>query len=312
MKGQYYSYRRGDQWVVCAWPPKRPKGGTAAQKRAQEDFLRVIQFMKLTAAEIQLMHLWAAEGTPMLPRDSLMAALYGRGPSIQFYSGKVIKPMANRVDASTVLDALGWTPGDILFRGPKYWSILPGGETGQVLTFDADAQKPIWAAGGGGGGSSGWSAFPISDTSAGATVTFGSRFRAGMPVRLKDIAITANGDGPRRLKARLFHEHNSDAFGTLIAETPWISRDMVDKEEIRFSFVEQPLLEKLGSYQIVWENSPGGVPTPTSMRRGHGGIMGQWADTIGPYLWSSNPPVSGAYFSQGGVGQHYSYLSWDL
>lgn len=144
LRGLIYQYERDGMWITSKWPKKRGKIATPNQKLAQEAFKDCMLAMKLTAPAIQLFHRIAAKGTPMLPRDSLMAALYGNGPPIQHYNGKVIKPMANRLMSSTVLDALAWEEGAILFRGPEFWEQLPPGGDGQVLAYDADTKRPLW------------------------------------------------------------------------------------------------------------------------------------------------------------------------
>lgn len=144
LRGLIYQYERDGVWVTSKWPKKRGKKATSKQKLAQEAFKQSMLAMKLTAPAIQLFHRIAAKGTPMLPRDSLMAALYGNGPPIHTYSGKVIKPMANRILSSTVLDALGSDPGTIMYRGPELWEVLPPGLDGQVLAYAEAEKRPVW------------------------------------------------------------------------------------------------------------------------------------------------------------------------
>lgn len=151
LRGLIYQYERSGQWVTSAWPKKRGKAASPKQKLAQQAFKDVMLAMKMTAAPIQSFHRAAATGTPMLPRDTLMAALYGNGPPIHFYSGKVIKPMANRILSSTVLDALGIDPGGILYRGDDLWEFVPPGLDGQVLSFSEAEKRPVWLTPGGGG-----------------------------------------------------------------------------------------------------------------------------------------------------------------
>ncbi len=53
--------------------------------------------------------------------------------------------------ASALLDTLGSTQGDVLYRGASAWTVLAPGTSGQVLTTQGAAANPHWAAGGGGG-----------------------------------------------------------------------------------------------------------------------------------------------------------------
>lgn len=153
LKGQYYQYERDGRWVTSKWPKKRGKPKSEKQKLAQEMFSDACRAMKRTAAEIQIYHRENAKGTPMLPRDSLMAALYGNGPTLRFYNGKVIKPMANKYLASTVLDAIAWEKGTLLFRGDDTWDPIEPGPNGYVLTFNGPDKKPSWQAPSAAGGS---------------------------------------------------------------------------------------------------------------------------------------------------------------
>lgn len=152
LKGQHYQYERNGRWVTAKWPKKRGPARSQKQKNAEIAFAEACFAMKRTASEIQMFHRENAKGTPMLPRDSLMAALYGNGPAIHFYNGKVIKPMANKYLASTVLDAIGWQPGMLLYRGPDTWEVVPPGSDGQVLAYSEALKRPQWEERSDGGG----------------------------------------------------------------------------------------------------------------------------------------------------------------
>lgn len=151
LKGQFYQYQRHGKWVTAKWPKKRGKAKSPAQLQAEKDFASVCRAIKLTAAEVQMYARANAAGTPMLPRDAMMAALYGNGPTIRTYSGKVIKPMAHKLLSSTVLDAIGWQEGDILYRSSDSWEVLRAGGPGQVLTMPELGKVPAWAPPSGGG-----------------------------------------------------------------------------------------------------------------------------------------------------------------
>lgn len=133
LRGLIYQYERNGQHIAAKMPPKRGKYLSDEQRIAGEAFREVVKAMKLTNVYIQMYHRWNAEGTPMLPRDSLMAALYGRGGPLWTYSGKVIKSMSNKIDVSIALDAIAWDQNDMLFRSANYWHRLPGGPAGRAL-----------------------------------------------------------------------------------------------------------------------------------------------------------------------------------
>lgn len=156
VKGQYYQYQRGDQWVTAKWPKPRGKPKSERQKLAQYAFSEVTKAMKRTSAQIQQFHRENAKGTPMLPRDALMAALYGNGPNLRFYNGKVIKPMSNKFLASTVLDAIGWSEGAVMYRGVNDWEVLQPPPANAVMVYDPALKQPVWLDGSSLGGDGGY------------------------------------------------------------------------------------------------------------------------------------------------------------
>lgn len=161
-RGKLYEYESNGRRIIASWPKPRGKPVSEKQALSQKAFKEVAEAVKRTAAEVQNFHRLAAAGTPMLPRDTLFAALYGNGPTIKLYDGRIIKPMANKYLSSTVLDAIGWQEGTILYRGANTWEELIIGTPGQVLTVSLEG-RPIWAdQGGGGGGSSQIWALPSS------------------------------------------------------------------------------------------------------------------------------------------------------
>jgi hypothetical protein len=75
------------------------------------------------------------KGTPFLPRDPLLPALYGKGPPLKLSDGTRLNNMATRIDISDLFDCLYWKPGGIMLRGkdPDYWNGLDVGTDGQGL-----------------------------------------------------------------------------------------------------------------------------------------------------------------------------------
>lgn len=219
LKGTFYQYRRGGRWVTAKWPKKRGPPRSAAQKQAQDDFSEVCKAIKRTAASIQNFHRLNAKGTPMLPRDTLMAAYYGNGPNVTYYDGRVIKPMANKLLASTVLDAIGWSKGDILIRGDDYWNVLPKGKPGQIIRCDPITGDIGWTDMVDAGGSGGYQIFnrtgqmtdlvkfkgirftPVEEMRL-RMIFFRGDFISGQVVDLDIVAIDAN----RKITALMYHE----------------------------------------------------------------------------------------------------------
>lgn len=97
-------------------------------------------------------------------------------------------PTLNAV-ASAILDELGLTQGDILFRDVAGWNVLAPGTAGQVLTSGGPAANPAWAAGGGGGGSGAFVLISEVVTSGSqASVTFSS-----IPQTFRHLKLLING-----------------------------------------------------------------------------------------------------------------------
>lgn len=143
-RGRFYDYQVGDQTVAAAWPPKRPRFLTEDQRITQNLFIEACRAMKMMDAGIQNYARENAKGTPMLPRDSLLAALYGRGPKVVFNNGLVLRPMPTRINMSELLDNIAWKPGSMLFRGQDTWVQVEPGQYGQVLKYQSKREAPQW------------------------------------------------------------------------------------------------------------------------------------------------------------------------
>lgn len=156
MKGLFYSYQRNGQWVVCMWPKKTCREPTPDEEVARQRFKQVCEALKRMHPSILYYFRMNSWGTPMLPRDALMAMIYGKGPVIVRPNGEKVRPMASRLDMSMLLDNLAWKPGSILWRDENTWVGLDAGAVGQVLTVNHDTGFPEWRDPAK-GGSGGWS-----------------------------------------------------------------------------------------------------------------------------------------------------------
>lgn len=146
VKGRYYVQQSWAGPRVCAVPkhPKKPRSQEEAD--AREKFRQAVQAAKwLTAAE-QKVSIEYQQGTVLMPRDISIAAMYGRlWGGIQTKDG-VRYSMANRIDTSRALDALGQTPGSLLVRQNGFWLPIEPGAAGQVLRMDGAPPMPAWGA----------------------------------------------------------------------------------------------------------------------------------------------------------------------
>lgn len=156
LKGRFYSYRQGEREIVSSWP--RPQ-----KRQPTEDEAATRRLFKECCVAMKVMHpafiAYAAEdskGKPMLPRDALMAALYGKGPVFFLPDGTRRIPMATRIDMSTMMDNIAWEPGSLLYRDEDMWVGLAPPDEPSFLVFDP-AQGFIWVSEPGGGGTKVWS-----------------------------------------------------------------------------------------------------------------------------------------------------------
>lgn len=126
-----------------AWPTERKRRKTTEQKKREDDFRDAQTVAKYTPPAIQTQYREACEGTPLLPRDMLIATVYGTFVAIVTDTGKKYYSMANRTGVSDSLDVINQQPGSILFRGPQFWEALGPASPGQVLVMGPDSQ-PAW------------------------------------------------------------------------------------------------------------------------------------------------------------------------
>lgn len=143
LKGRLYSYQNKFGHITASWPKPRGKARSEAQQWAQDRFTEACKIMKLMPGDFIAYAAENCKGKPMLPRDALMAALYGRGPVIYLPSGRVIRPMATRIDMSTMMDNLAWGHYDMLYRTEDTWVGLHAPDYPGFLAFDP-SQGYLW------------------------------------------------------------------------------------------------------------------------------------------------------------------------
>lgn len=149
--------------VVSSWkgrprisiqPIREKKKLSDKQKEAMAKFSEAAELAKVCAPSQQLVAYELTNGTQYFPRDILYMAFYGRIATLILDGSTKVYSVAVKNDVSEVLDAIGQTPGDILYRAETGWQALPAGDNDTVLSM-VDG-KPSWQAGGGGGGGGGF------------------------------------------------------------------------------------------------------------------------------------------------------------
>ena len=142
-KGLAYSYTSKHGEVYASMPKKPGKARTSLQQQNMDMFKDACIAMKLLPAPFLNAAREAAKDTPMLPRDCILAALYGQGPVFFLPGGRRLIPMARRVDMSSVMDNLAWKPGSLLWRDNDLWVGLDRPDVPSLLGFDM-VNGPVW------------------------------------------------------------------------------------------------------------------------------------------------------------------------
>lgn len=168
--GRALTYVRRGQVIQQAWPPKQSASTLAKTADQREWFRQANKLAKYAAPSDMVLAREVTAGTPLMPRDILLAAMAGRLWSWRSDDGGVWYSMAAQQDVSQSLDALGQVEGDLLVRFADQWSVinpafgslilrdtegyaeLPPGQVGQVLTSQGENLLPAWQDPGGGSG----------------------------------------------------------------------------------------------------------------------------------------------------------------
>lgn len=311
LKGQFYQYQRHGKWVTAKWPKKRGKPKSAAQSQAQKDFAAVCRAIKLTAAEVQMYARANAAGTPMLPRDAMMAALYGNGPTIRTYSGKVIKPMANALLASTVLDAIGWAKGDMLVRNDDRWEVLSPGLPGYVLQTNGPNELPTWVQPSGGGGSAGrlWFTGTIVNYVRQAP-TFALAIRPAIDFKLNRVMVAAQFARTYTLRAELW-ERNGLLFGARLGQSLTVAQALAVHEVVTLTFQTPPTMERNKDYFVVIVGYDNVLGDKFQATYGAGdNTQRPWAGASQAY-YSATPPAPGNAVISDGGGAYMWAIEWE-
>lgn len=217
-KGQFYQYMKGDQHIVASWPQHTKTFKSVRQERAKALFKEACKAIKLTAATFQNESRESAKGTPMLPRDALMAALYGKGPTIVFPNGERLVPMASRVEMSKLLDNLGWTNGSILYRDPsEYWKSLEPGTEDQVLVIDENG-LPSWQTLITPTGASAWTTIDSGAMSGSGYAGKGSWFKNWFAHDVQEFAFEHQFPASQVIKAAIYEVNSGGVIQSILVD----------------------------------------------------------------------------------------------
>jgi len=140
----FYVRELRGQLLMCKWPRKRGRPLHPTTIEQNEKFKQANWATKYIPAAIQMAHRQIVEGTNILPRDLMIASMYGRGFYWQQPGQNRRYPIAAIHDLSDTLDILGALAGDILVRGTDLWEKGRPTAPGQVLMSNAPGQPPTW------------------------------------------------------------------------------------------------------------------------------------------------------------------------
>lgn len=144
LKGQWVQRTWRGKPIIQAWPRRQPRPRTQAEADNRKTLATAARAIIYFDAYQQVFAAGVARSSQLLPRDLLMQAIFTRGPAPMLKTGKKYFSMPAMMDISELLDAIGQLPGDMMFRGPDWWTRIPAGNLGDILTMSAD-DTPLWA-----------------------------------------------------------------------------------------------------------------------------------------------------------------------
>lgn len=153
--GKVYTFRRGDQQFVAHTPRRLAGPYTAEEVARQKLFKGASVNVAYMSAGQQVTARLLAERSVYAVRDYLTKCLFARQFRFQRKDGKVYFAVVARNDVSMLLDPLGQTEGDVLFRGKDWWYSVPLGPPGTFLGVSPTTGEPGYFFPGGGGGGAG-------------------------------------------------------------------------------------------------------------------------------------------------------------
>lgn len=106
LKGGFYVRTWRGKLVISAWPRSRKGTLSAASLQRMEDFKNAQLLSQYLIPQQQILAREVSEGTPLLPRDLLTAAMYGRLWAIVIKGGRTIYSKAAAHDVSENLELL--------------------------------------------------------------------------------------------------------------------------------------------------------------------------------------------------------------
>lgn len=280
-------------WRARAWPRPRKRRRTKKERHREELFALASTLTKYTFPQQQILAREITKGTPLMPRDLQVAAMFGRLFAITFPDGRTLYPMAARHDVSDSLDVLGQVPGGILIRGEALWEILTPGPAGQVLTSQGPGLPPRWSTATGTSAGGGCTSLIPNANYADPAATQGNVFSPLFPMQIPRAWAYLSMQAGERVKFSII-ELDESTVTAVIAQTPAVVLTITGKQQVGADFTATPLLHPAKKYALVY-TALDREPNATLTRFYSSGLGTGWMPAAHPHgecaLATNNPTV---------------------
>lgn len=163
----------------------------------------------------------------------------------------------------TLLNSIGSTRGQVLFRGATNWSVLPPGTAGYVLSTNGAGADPSWVAQTGGGGGGGGAMITPSNlftsvsVSTNGTATKGMNLFLAENCNIVDIRVPVSGMTiGNQLTGRIYAVTAAGVITSVVASTPPVALTLAT-QSLTLPFAT-PVALTPGKYVlgVSWSNAP--------------------------------------------------------
>lgn len=266
-KGAFQTMEYADGRIAARAPqPKGLRVKSAVQKSQNEAFawcckasIHAIDYDRIAAEAGSI-------GTPWLPRDILVSAMYGTLIEIRTKSGqRIVGARTVAADIQALLDQISDQLGAILVRGADEWIGVGTGAPMQVLTANGPGFIPSWQnAAAGGGGIPPFNAAPtfnpeVDSAGAGSNIYIARFYSPEETFDLNGVATWINSTNASNIQAGIYEtdKHGKLPGSTLLAQGTAIAP--VTGELLKAPFAAPVTLAKGHFYWIGFAITGGSI-----------------------------------------------------